>query len=226
MQDSSKNPYSILFVEDEEATRKNYVTYLCRYFQNVYEAEDGIEAYALYLKYQPQILIVDINMPNMNGIELLQKIRLKDHRVKSIILTAHTDTKFLLQASELKLTKYLLKPVTRAELKEALDLVINELNSFDIISKKTYILKENHLWDCTQQKLFKNNIEVTLTLQESKIIGLLFDNINNKLSYETIILYLWDDFEKDKINAVKIAIKKLRKKLPDDTIANNYGFGY
>jgi DNA-binding response OmpR family regulator len=162
----------------------------------------------------------------MNGIELLQKIRLKDHRVKSIILTAHTDTKFLLQASELKLTKYLLKPITRAELKEALDLVINELNSFDIISKKTYILKENHLWDYTQQKLFKNNIEVTLTLQESKILGLLFDNINNKLSYETIILYLWDDFEKDKINAVKIAIKKLRKKLPDETIANIYGFGY
>ena len=226
MKDNSKTPYSILFVEDEEATRKNYVNYLRRYFENVYEAEDGIEAYSLYLKHKPQILIVDINMPKMNGIELLQKIRQKDHSVKSIILTAHTTTDFLLQASELKLTKYLEKPVTRAELKEALDLVITELNSFRIVSKKTYTLKENHLWDYTEQKLFKNHIEIKLTLQESQILALLFDNINTKLSYDTMITHIWDNFEEDKINALKTAIKKLRKKLPEDTIVNVYGFGY
>lgn len=222
----NKYPYSILFIEDEEAIRNNYVNYLRRYFENVHEAKDGIEAYTLYLKHKPQILIVDINMPKMNGIELLQKIREKDHQVKSIILTAHTDTEFLLQASELKLTKYLVKPVTRAELKEALDLIIIELNCFRIVSKRTYLLKEKYLWDYTEQKLFKNHIEVNLTLQESQILALLFDNINTKLSYDAMITHIWDDFEDDKINALKTAIKKLRKKLPDDTITNLYGFGY
>ena len=226
VKNSIKYPYSLLFIEDEDATRKNYVNYLCKYFQNVYEARDGIEAYSLYLKYKPQILIVDINIPKMNGLELLEKIREKDHSTKSIILTAHTTTDFLLQATALKLTKYLVKPVTRAEIKEALDLAILELNRFDIISKKNYHLKENFVWDYTQQKLFKNHIEVNLTLQESQILNLLFNNINIKLSYDTIIIEIWANFEVEKVTLVKTIIKNLRRKLPEKTIENIYGFGY
>ena len=226
MKNSTKNSNSILFIEDEEATRKNYVTYLRRYFETVYEAEDGEEAYNLYLKHKPQILIVDINIPKMNGLELLRKIRETDHSVKSIIFTAHSTTDFLLQASELKLTKYLLKPVTRAELNEALDSVIKELNSFNIVSKNIFILQESYIWDYNEQKLLKNDIEVNLTIQESKILDLLFNNINTNLSYDDIIVHLWDNFEQDKINSVKTIIKNLRKKLPEDTIEDIYGFGY
>ncbi len=226
MKNSTKYSNPILFIEDEEATRKNYVNYLRRYFETVYEAEDGEEAYNLYIKHKPQILIIDINIPKMNGLDLLRKIRETDHSVKSIIFTAHSTTDFLLQASELKLTKYLLKPVTRAELNEALELVIKELNSFDIVSKNIFILQESFIWDYNEHKLLKNHIEVNLTLQESQILDLLFNNISTNLSYDDIILHLWDSFETDKINSVKTLIKNLRKKLPEDTIENIYGFGY
>ncbi len=121
-------PYKILFVEDEEATRKNYVTYLKMLFSEVYEAKDGEEAYQLYKEQKPDIMILDVNIPKLNGLELLEKIRENDYTTKAIMFTAHSDQSFLLKAVSLQLTKYLVKPVSRKELKEALDFAISELN--------------------------------------------------------------------------------------------------
>ena len=123
-------PFTILFVEDEKGIRDTYVEYLKMLFSEVYEAADGEEAYEIYKQKKPQIMIIDIHMPKMNGIELLSKIRETDHSTKAIMLTAHTDTTLLLEASSLKLTKYLVKPISRSDLKEALKLVIKELTSF------------------------------------------------------------------------------------------------
>jgi len=67
------NLYDLLFVEDEKPIRDNYVTYLKRYFKNVYEAEDGEHAYTVYKEKKPQLMIVDINIPKMNGLELVKK---------------------------------------------------------------------------------------------------------------------------------------------------------
>lgn len=66
-------PYKILFVEDEKVTRENYVMYLKMHFQEVYEAEDGEKAYELYKEKHPDIMIIDINIPKLNGLELLKK---------------------------------------------------------------------------------------------------------------------------------------------------------
>ncbi len=221
-----QQPYSILFIEDEDETRENYVKYLKRYFIDVYEARDGESALKIYIDKKPNILIIDINLPKISGIELLEIIRKKDHTTKALMLTAHSSTNFLLKATELKLTKYLIKPISRNELKDALDLVIKELNSFNTVSKNTFIFKEEYLWDYTEQKLSKNHVEIVLTLQERQVLELLLNHININISYDNIILHLWDDFETDKLNSVKTIIKTLRKKLPDDTIHNIYGFGY
>ncbi len=227
MQDNIKQqPYSILFIEDEDDTRENYVKYLKKYFINVYEARDGEQALKIYKDKKPDILIIDINLPKISGIELLQIIRKKDHTTKALMLTAHTTTDFLLKASELKLTKYLIKPITRDELKEALNLTIEELNKFNTISKNILILKENYRWDYKQKKLLNDNIEVNLTIQEIKILDLFFNNLNINLSYEDIILHIWNNFENNKLDSVKTAIKKLRKKIPENIISNIYGFGY
>ena len=135
-------PYKILFVEDEKAIRENYITYLKTFFAEVFEAEDGVKAYELYKLKKPDIMIVDINIPKLNGLELLERIRENDYTTKAIMLTAHTDKSFLLKATTLKLTKYLVKPVNRKDLKDALELVIDELLNFDIQSIQKIELPE------------------------------------------------------------------------------------
>ena len=121
-------PYKILFIEDEQATRDNYIKYLKMFFREVYEADDGEKAYQIYKEKKPDIMIMDINIPKLNGLEILKKIRENDYTTKVVIITAHTDKKLLVEATALQLTKYLIKPVNRMALKEALELCIKELS--------------------------------------------------------------------------------------------------
>lgn len=226
MMSESIKKFDILFVEDEKAIRENYVRYLKRYFTNVYEAQDGEMAYKVYREKKPQILIVDLNIPKLNGLELLTKIRENDQSVRAIMLTAHTEAKYLLEATSLKLTKYLVKPVNRTALKNALDLAISELSSFEVISKNVFILKDGFSWNYNLEELLNNNESVLLTNKERKLLSLFFNNINRILSYDEIITDVWYDFEEEKIDALKTIIKNLRKKLPKDTIKNIFGTGY
>ena len=223
---STKNSYSVLFVEDEKAIRENYVTYLQRHFENVYEAEDGEIAYKIYKEKKPQLMIVDINIPKLNGLDLVKKIRENDRTTKIIILTAHTDVEYLLSATELMLTKYLVKPITRLELKEALQLALEDLVSFNISSNTTFEIKENFRYSLETDELLSDGVAIELTKLEKEMLKLFFKNLNVTLSYEDIIYELWDSYDKHKINSIKTIIKQLRKKLPDESIKNVFGVGY
>lgn len=222
----NKKPFDILFVEDEDALRENYVRYLKRHFRNVYEAEDGEKAYTIYKEKKPHILIIDINIPKLNGLDLLTKIREYDHTTKAIMLTAQSGKNDLLEAVSLKLTKYLIKPISRDELKGALNLAVSELSNFDVSSKKVLLLKDLFSWDYNSRELLENNKPITLTNKERKILSLLLSNISKRFTYDEIIYYVWADDEEDKLDALKTIIKNLRKKLPNDTILNLYGTGY
>lgn len=122
-------PYKVLFVEDEKATRENYTMYLKMLFTEVYEAADGEKAYEIYKDKKPDIMIIDINIPKLNGLDLLRKIRETDYNTEAIMLTAHTDKSFLLDANSLKITKYLVKPINRKDLNETLNLTISKLEN-------------------------------------------------------------------------------------------------
>ena len=221
-----KYPYSVLYVEDEEEIRKNYVTFLKHNFSEVYEAEDGEIAYKLYREKRPQIMIVDINIPKLNGIDLLKKIRETDHTTKAIILTAHDNKELLFEAVNLKLTKYLVKPISRAMLREALDSTVEELSKFTIHSNALVNLKENFRWDATEEKLQHSSIDIALTNQERKLFGYLIKNRTQVCKIEAIIFEVWSEYNEGNLSSLKTTIKNLRRKLPQESIKNVFGVGY
>ena len=142
------------------------------------------------------------------------------------MLTAHSDVSFLMHATELKLTKYLVKPVTREELKGALALAIEEMSRFEIKTNMILTLKENYHWSYQNRELFHNNLQINLTAKESIVLDYFFNNMNRVLTYEELIYNIWDDYEGDKVSSIKTMVKNLRRKLPKDTIYNVYGVGY
>jgi DNA-binding response OmpR family regulator len=217
--------FDILYVEDEENIRENYVRFLKKYFKHIYEAADGEEAYNIYKDKKPKVMLVDINLPKLNGIDLVKKIRELDYTIKIIMLTANADVETLLEATELKLTKYLVKPVNREQLKGAMDLVMKELTSFEIKAKKIIILKDGYSWDVENIELKVDAKTIMLTNKEREILKLLFSNVNIVYTYDEIIEHIWG-YDSDKVDALKTIIKNLRKKLPKDTIKNIFGVGY
>jgi DNA-binding response OmpR family regulator len=221
-----KYPFSVLYIEDEKAIRENFIFYLEAFFDEVYEAEDGEIAYEIYKQKKPHILIIDVEIPKLNGIELLKKIRENDHTTRAIMLTSHSETKLLLEATSLKLTKYLLKPVNKHKLDEAISLVIKELSDFNTYSIKKVPLRDGYSWNYEFEELTKEGQVINLTNKEKQLFSLLMLNLGRVLSYENIIYEVWLNEEEGSLEALKTMIKNLRKKLQKDTIVNIFGVGY
>ncbi|MDD2698498.1 MAG: response regulator transcription factor [Arcobacteraceae bacterium] len=217
---------SILYAEDEEVLRDAMKLIIADSVKEFYLAKNGEEAYDIYHEKKPDILLIDINMPFMTGIEVVRKIRETDHTIRVIMITAFSDVENLLNATELKLTKYLVKPFFGHDLFDALHLAANELSNFQVISKKQLILKEKFIWDFSELLLTKDLKEIKLTPKEKKILNVLFSNPNSTISYDNLLLEVWEDFESYSLDTLKTMVKNIRKKLPEDTIQNIYGMGY
>ncbi|MDY0051371.1 MAG: response regulator, partial [Aliarcobacter sp.] len=192
------------------------------YFENIYEASDAIKALQLYEKYKPDIIITDIQMPKLNGLEFVKRIRQKDKKTQIIVITAFYDKDYLLKAIELGLVKYLVKPVNEKEFEEALFLCINSLeeNETNIIK-----LDENSYFDTFNKNLFVNSEIVKLRTKEILFLELLIKNSNRYVSYEEIENYVWYDSFMTK-DALKTLVKNIKTKIPKDLILNLTNSGY
>ena len=97
-------------------------------FKVVAEAADGVECINKLEEVTPDVLLLDINMPNMNGLEVLQKMKEKRIKVKVLVLTIHSEVEYLLKAVDIGVNGYLLKDSESAELKKAINSVVNGEN--------------------------------------------------------------------------------------------------
>ncbi len=219
--------YTLLYVEDHESTRENYTLFFNSLFHTVYTASDGREALELYTRYRPDIAILDIMMPLIDGLELSKIIRKDDDRVPLIILTAYLDTDKLLLATELDLTKYLTKPVDYKKLLESLDLAADRLERDEKRDAKM-ILYDGCVWDIKYEKLFQESQEIVLTKNEKRLCSYLISRIGQTCSVEDILDDFWhaeDPLDMSE-NALRGLLKRLKKKVSCLCVENIYGIGY
>ncbi len=105
--------FNLLYVEDDEIIRLEFSQLLSNFFSNIFVAKDGKEGLRTYLENQDRIdiILTDINMPYLNGIEMLRKIREIRSGVPVILATAHSDSEFLSDAIKLRVQEYVVKPI-------------------------------------------------------------------------------------------------------------------
>lgn len=221
----SKNEYrnlKILYVEDEELIRKNAVSYLNRLFNNVYEAKSATEALEIIKIQKPHIVITDIKMPKINGLEMIRRVREYDEQIQFIVLSAFTDTKYLLDAIDLKLVKYLIKPIRHETI---YPLLLNCAKKvFFNGSEKKYISK-NSYFNLIDEELFINDKKIKLSKTEGLFLKLLCENSPRVVSYVEVQNYVWEgEYMSD--NALRLLVRDLRKKVPKNTIKNLSKVGY
>ena len=102
---------SVLYVEDEPLTRAVFARILERKVSNLYQAENGEEGLELFKMHRPDIVISDVRMPVMDGIEMSRRIKTLEGSSKIILTTAHSDASVLLNSIDAGIDKYILKPV-------------------------------------------------------------------------------------------------------------------
>jgi len=111
---------SLLYVEDEDAVRCGVESFLKRRFQTVFLARDGHEGLDIYRERNPDIVITDVKMPGMNGISMAREIMQYNQNTPIIITTAHNEADYLLEALNLGIKQYILKPIEREKLHQAI----------------------------------------------------------------------------------------------------------
>ncbi len=220
--------YSILYAEDNIVVRKNYLVFLKNYFEKIYEAGDGKEALKIYKDKKPDILLIDITMPELNGLELIRKIREVDTKTPIIILSAHSHKEFLFKAIKLNLIDYLIKPVNRNEFKRVIELAIKKVSNEKYLQEEDKIfINKSSYWNRKTRLFFHKKKIVDLTKNERILFELLLENKNMVVKPSQITSYIWD-IQKNNVNdaSIRNLVKRLRKKLLIDVIQSIYGSGY
>ena len=224
-----KDYYSVLYAEDDKDVRKNYVLYLENYFDKIYEANDGKEALDIYKDRKPDILLLDITMEKLNGLELIKVIRKEDIKTPIIILSAHSDKNLLFEAIKLNLIDYLIKPVNRNDFKSVIENAIKKIKDKKSNAEEDKVILSKHCyWDKQTRIMFNKNKIVDLTKNERILFELFLNKKNHIIKPSDISSYVWDDNLSNNVNdaSIRNLVKRLRKKIPVDIIKSIYGSGY
>lgn len=217
---------SILFAEDDILQRKQYQRYLNKVFTTVYEAIDGEEALLIYDKYKPHIVILDIRMPKVNGLEVAAKIRENDKKTKIIVISAFSEKNDLFKAIPLDLVDYLVKPIKIIELQNLLVRTLNEISLDMLETNSNFIqINNNFKYDKNNKKIYFNENEIKLTKNEIKLIEILLQSPDSVIEFDVLFNVIWDDFNYN-MTRLRSLVNRLNKKLSYKLICSRYGQGY
>jgi diguanylate cyclase (GGDEF)-like protein len=136
------NLATILYVEDEKGIRDETSKTLTRYAKELYVAKDGQEGLSLYKELSPDIVITDIKMPKMNGIEMSKAIKEINSEQAIIITTAHSESTYFMEAIELQLSGYILKPVDKILLKSKIIEIVKNIQREKEFEKNKSLMEE------------------------------------------------------------------------------------
>lgn len=229
---------SVLFVEDDDNLRKEMGFLLGDIFENVDISMDGDKGFQKYNDYYKEnlsyydLIITDIQMPNMNGINLIKNIYKLNPKQKVLVLSAHNESDYLLELVNIGIAQFILKPVDYDSFLEIIFKVSQNIyeKKYKKESKNTSFVKltEELFWNKELKQLILKNQILKLTKKEFLLLDLLLRYPEKVYTNEEIINFLWSGEPnlEIQISNLKNLISRLRKKVPDLDIKNNYGFGY
>lgn len=211
---------NLLYVEDDEEIIEDIDFFLKRHFNEIIIAQDGEEAFRYFEEKNPDIIILDINIPKLNGLKLASKIRETNKKIPIIFLTAFSDKENLLQAINLHACSYLIKPFK-------IDELINTINKCkrdffqENLNPHLKILNENFIWNKQKKELSFDNQRISLTKNEIALIDLFVENDFKFFTPEEIneFIFLNNDI---KDNSIIQLISRLKRKITNLTGNNNF----
>lgn len=213
---------TVLFAEDDAITRTQMCEILEMLFGKVFVASDGEEALRLFEEESPNIIISDIKMPKLDGLNFVRRVRQSNYEVPIILLTSFTEQDILLNAANLSIDGYLVKPV---ELEKLTFTVCKAIQRVHKEEEGLIVLGKNLYYNTATKELYHNGEVVVLGVKEQELLQILINNRHRTLSKEEIGKTLWP---LDPIceSAIKNIVMRLRKKLGVDIIISVRGIGY
>lgn len=218
MKNKALKELKVLLVEDEENLSRLLKDAIGDNFHSFIVAKDGLEGIDLFLKIKPDIVITDIMMPKLSGLEMSKELKKINPDLPIIILSAFSEREKLFSAIDVGVSKYFLKPFDPDELMDYISSIsskfANKLVEFD----------GGFVFNKTANSLYKNDKFIALSKNEIKFLYLFMDNPNTIIDDKTIKENLWGEEVSDE--RVRTFIRRFRAKTSKKLILNIKGLGY
>ncbi|HMQ59711.1 MAG TPA: response regulator transcription factor [Flavilitoribacter sp.] len=219
----------ILLVEDNDTLGYVLREYLEMKGFEVNLARNGKEGLHLFKKQAYDLSILDIMMPEMDGLTLAREIRLLDRGAAFIFLTAKALKVDKLKGFNLGADDYIIKPVDEEELVARIKAILRRTRSKGSEGETPVYTIGKYAFDPVNQRLLLDDSEQILTEREAQLLRLLCENKGKLLSRRQVLNSLWSGNDYFNRRSMDVFISRLRKYLSKDTnieIANVYGSGF
>ncbi len=212
---------TILFVEDDPLVLKQITSLLVIFFDKVFTAENGEEAYKLYEDEQPDIILSDLEMPKVAGFELFYMIRMKNQTIPIIALSAYSDRTMLFKAANAQIDAYIVKPVELEPLLNAFRKVIPKIST----KRDIFTFQNGLIYNLMSEELFKDSQLIALGKKEKILLKLFITNKDRVIEKDELIGHIWlhEDVTE---SALKNLLNRLRSKIGFELIVSVKGSGW
>lgn len=224
------NRNQVLIVEDDDHIRRFVAINLDRSGFDVREAARGSEAIDSLASNRPDVVVLDLMLPDMDGFEICSKLRAIDPDIVIIILTARGQHLDKIKGLELGADDYIVKPFNPLELVARIRTVLRRTRHATELQRK--VLQSGAIKiDLDANQIFKHNQQLELTPKEFLMTKVFIEHANKALSRNELLNLIWgEDFVGD-TKTVDVHVRKLREKLEDDSskpqlLETVWGLGY
>ena len=214
--------YKILILEDDDLFASSLEDFLSEEGFEVDIAKDGEECLELNFKKNYDLYIFDINVPKINGLDLLEQLRQSDDNTPTIFLTSYKDKDTLHDAFLKGCDDYLKKP---ADLDELI-LRIKALLKRNKKQFKVIDLSNNFTFNPSTKRVYENDVDLNLPIKVLDLIELFLENKGEIVTKNMIISKLWTTQEEYSEGSIRVYINQIKKILGKDAISNIKGIGY
>lgn len=218
MKNRALKDLKIVLVEDEENLARLLKEAIGDNFHSFTIAKDGVEGIEFFKKIRPDIVITDIMMPRLDGLEMARELKRINPNIPIIILSAFSEKEKLFGAIDVGITKYFLKPFDAEELLEYISSITSKIQNKIVKLSDCYVFNKN------TSSLYKNEKYIALAKNDIKFLSLLLDSKNRTVDDISIKEALWGADASDE--RLRTFIKRFREKTSKLLIKNIKGFGY
>lgn len=221
----SSNRYKILIIEDETNICNFVGTILETNEYQVLKAKSGEEGNILFASHCPDLVILDLGLPDMDGLDFIKSTR-ENSNIPIIVLSARTDENDKVTALDLGANDYVTKPFGSKELMARVRSALrNRYQGMenDGASSQTFVMGELRM-DYAKRKLWVGTEEIKLTQTEYNIVALLSRHVGKVLTYSDIIKEVWGWSDSGSVKKLQVNMANIRKKLGSSPGENTYIF--
>ena len=203
--------FHVLVVEDDKNLKKLMVTYLKKNNYTTFEARNGIQALDIIDKQYIDLVISDIMMPEMDGYELLNELRIANYEIPIMLITAKSDISDKKQGFILGADDYMVKPIDMEEMVLRVSVLLKRAKS----ANKRKIILRDLIIDYDQLSVVKHDKVYNLAQKEFYLLYKLVSTPNTIFTRQELIEEIWGLESESEYRTVDVHIKRLREKLKE-----------